>query len=209
MVEKTQIFYIKGCRTFKNHEDYLNYLRDREVFINEKKKWDGDYLKEKLGDDFQVIKPRMPLQDNAKYDEWKISFERYFDLLNDSVVLIGSSFGGIFLAKYLSENVFPKKIISVYLVCPPFDNTLDSEDLVGGFELGDDLSLIEKNCENVTLMFSADDDCIPVAHAEKYRGKLKNAKIIIYESKNGHFCIEEFPEIVGMIRDDLGDGLKG
>ena len=117
--------------------------------------------------------------------------------------MIGNSLGGIFLAKYLSENKFPKKILSVYLVCPPFDDTCFNEDLVGGFKLKSDLSLLEKNTKSLTLFFSKDDDCVPVAHAEKYRNKLKNAKIIIYKSKNGHFKISKFPEIIKMIKADI------
>jgi predicted alpha/beta hydrolase family esterase len=200
---KTQIFCIHGGMTFKNQEDYLYFLRNRDISIDEKISWSGNYLKEELKDTCKIIRPRMPLQDNAKYEEWKIHFERHFEYLNDEVILMGSSLGGVFLSKYLSENIFPKKLISVYLICPPFDNTLIGEDLVGGFELGDDLSLILENCKNTTLMFSKDDDCVPVYHAEKYKEKLPNANIIIYESKNGHFKIEEFPEIVQMVRDDL------
>ena len=52
-------------------------------------------------------------------------------------------------------------------------------------------------------MFSTDDNCVPVSHAEKYGKKLKNAKIIIYKSKNGHFKITKFPEIVKMIKNDI------
>jgi hypothetical protein len=88
-------------------------------------------------------------------------------------------------------------------VCPPFDDTCFDEDLVGGFKLKKDLSLIEKNSKNLTLMFSEDDDDVPVSHAEKYRKKLKNPKIIIYKSKNGHFRISKFPEIVKMIKNDV------
>jgi len=145
----------------------------------------------------------MPLQDNAKYEEWKIHFERYFDQLTDNIILVGESLGGVFLAKYLSENLFPKKILSVYLVCPPFDNTLMGEDLVGGFALQSDLSMIEKHCKNINLLFSKDDDCVPVSHTKKYEEKLENPNVVIYESKSGHFNISEFPEIIEMIKGDL------
>ncbi|MFH1030876.1 MAG: hypothetical protein V1770_06510, partial [bacterium] len=50
--------------------------------------------------------------------------------------------------------------------------------------------------------FSKDDKVVPIAHAEKYREKLKKAKIIIYKSKNGHFQVPKFPEIVRMIKKD-------
>ena len=52
-------------------------------------------------------------------------------------------------------------------------------------------------------MFSKDDDVVSVSHAEKYRKKLKNANIEIFKSKNGHFKISEFPEIVKMIKNDV------
>ena len=201
--KKTQIFIIHGGMTFKNKKDYLHFLKTRKISIEEKIKWSDSYLKEKLGENFEIIKPRMPLQDNAKYDEWKIHFERYFPQLRNNIILIGSSLGGIFLTKYLSENKFPKKILSTYLICPPFDNTLFDEDLAGGFKLKSDLSLIEKNSKNLNLLFSKDDDVVPVTHAKKYEKKLKNANFVIYKSKNGHFKISEFPEIIKMIKYDV------
>jgi predicted alpha/beta hydrolase family esterase len=145
----------------------------------------------------------MPLQDNAKYRDWAILFKRYFSLLSDKFILIGFSLGGIFLAKYLSENKLSKKALSVYMVCPPFNNTLSGEDLVGGFTLKNNLSLIEKNCKNLHLLFSEDDDVVPVTHADKYRKRLKNAHIVIYKNKNGHFNVPKFPEIVKLIKADV------
>ncbi len=189
--------------TFKSKKDYLHFLKTRKISIKEKIYWSNEYLKKNLGKNFEIIKPRMPLQDNAKYDEWKIHFERFFPQLRNNIILIGSSLGGIFIAKYLSEHKFPKKILSTYLICPPYDNTLEGEDLVGGFRLKSNLTLLERNSKNLYLMFSKDDDVVPVSHAEKFRKKLKNANFIIYESKNGHFKISEFPEIVKMIKADV------
>ena len=203
MRQKPQIFIIHGGMTFKNRRDYLQWLKTREVSTERKPNWTGEYLDTKLGRQFQIIRPRMPLQDNAKYEDWKIHFERFIPHLRHNIILVGNSLGGIFLAKYLSENKFPKKILSVYLVCPPFDNSIPTEDLVGGFALKSDLSLLEKNTKNLRLLFSKDDAVVPPPHAEKYRRKLPNAHITMYKSKNGHFMIGTFPEIVKMIKDDL------
>lgn len=194
---------IHGGMTFKNNKDYLYFLKNRKISVESKKNWSTSYMDTELGKTFEIIRPRMPLQDNAKYRDWKIFFERYIPFLRNNAILIGGSLGGIFLAQYLSENKFPKKILSTYLVCPPFDNTLIGEDLSGGFKLKKDLSLLQKNSPNLTLLFSEDDDCVPVKHAEKYRNKLPNAKIVIYKSKNGHFNISKFPEIVKMIKSDV------
>ncbi|MFA6550627.1 MAG: alpha/beta hydrolase, partial [Candidatus Gracilibacteria bacterium] len=181
----------------------IHYLKTKTIYLKDLIWWSGEYLNKKLGKDFKIMRPRMPLSDNAKYKEWKIYFERHFPYINDDVILIGCSLGGIFLAKYLSENKFPKKILATYLVCPPFDNSLPGEELAGGFKLKSNLSLIEKNSNNLTLMFSKDDPIVPVSHAEKFRKKLKTAKIIIYESKNGHFIMSKFPEIIKMIKKDI------
>ena len=203
MKKKTQIFLIHGGSTFKNKKDYLSHLKNKEVSIEKKIRWSDDYLDKEVGKKFEIIRPRMPLSENAKYSDWKLYFERFIPLLKNNIILIGNSLGGIFLAKYLSEHKFPKKILSTYLVCPPFDDTIPTEDLVGGFKLKSNLSLLEKNSKNLYLLFSKNDDVVPVSHAEKYRNKLKNAKIIIYKNKNGHFKISKFPEIVEMIKSDL------
>ena len=160
-------------------------------------------MTKKLGSKFDIIKPRMPLSWNAKYEDWKIYFEKYIPYLKNNIILIGNSLGGIFLAKYLSENKFPKKILSLYLICPPYDNSLPGEDLVGGFKLPTNLSRLDNCSKNVNLLFSQDDEIVPVSHTEKYRKKLKKANIIIFNGKNGHFFISEFPEIVEMIKGDL------
>jgi hypothetical protein len=205
---KPQIFVIHGGMTFKSHKDYLRFLKTREISLAKKIYWSNEYLQGKLGKDFEIIRPRMPLQDNAKYYDWKIHFERHFPQLKDNIILIGSSLGGIFLAKYLSEHKFPKKILAVYLICAPYDNTLSEEDLVGGFKLKSDLSLIEKNSNRVNLLFSKNDDVVPVSHADKYARKLKNSKIIVYPHINGHFKISKFPEIIKMIKEDLKKSKK-
>lgn len=200
---RNQIFFIHGGMTFKNQEDYLDYLKNRPISIEKKVRWNEEYLDRNLEKDFEIIRPRMPLQDNAKYSDWKIFFERHFPFLRNNIILIGSSLGGIFLAKYLSENKFPNKIKATFMICPPYDNTTGEQDLVGGFKLGKDLSLIEKNSRKTYLMFSKDDTTVPVSHAEKYRKKLKNSQVIIYESKNGHFKVSEFPEIIKIIKTEI------
>lgn len=198
---KQQILYIHGGTTFPTKKEYIEFLKTRPVSIEKKAKWDQDYLDEKLGRQFEIIRPRMPRKDGATYSEWEIHFRRLIPLLKNNVILIGQSLGGIFLAKYLSENKFPKKIKAVFLVAPPFDDTLSGEKLAGGFKLKKDLSLIEKNCSNLYLLFSKNDQVVPVAHAQKYASKLNEAKIIVYKNIKSHFQVAKFPQIVKLIRD--------
>src|SRR3990167_10876338 len=127
MKKKLQILMIHGGMTFKNTKDYLHWLRTRKVSILKRPYWEAD-VEKRLGKKFEIIRPRMPLQDNAKYRYLKILFGRYVALLRKNSILVGSSLGGIFLAKYLSEHTLPKKALSVFLVCAPFDNSIPTED---------------------------------------------------------------------------------
>ena len=193
---------VHGGMTFKSEKDYLLYLENKEVSTVSSPYWEAD-LEKKLGSKFEIIRPSMPLSENAKYRDWKIIFEKYIPLLRKDYILIGSSLGGIFLAKYLSENKLLKKALSVYIVCAPFDGDLPTEDLVGGFRLKSNLSMLEENCKNLYVMFSDDDDVVPVSHAEKYREKLKKAEILIYKDRMGHFSAPKFQEIINLIRKDV------
>lgn len=185
--------------TFKNRRGYLSFLKQREVSINTKKRWNGEYLDNMLGTHFDIIRPRMPLSENARYEEWKIHFERLLPFLRDGAFCIGFSLGGIFLAKYLSENHIKKKLGAVFLIAPPFDDTLVGEDLAGGFALKKHLSLLEKNAPHLFLFFSRDDEIVPLETAEKYRAKLPHAHVLICKNKKGHFGTASFPELVAHI----------
>ncbi|QQR64508.1 alpha/beta hydrolase [Candidatus Kaiserbacteria bacterium] len=201
-MQKIRVFIIHGGMTFKSKKDYITYLTTREISIDRKPNWTEEYLNTSLGKQFEIVRLRMPTPDNAHYDEWKIHFERYLPFFTKQVILIGESLGGIFLARYLSENRLPQKALATYLVCPPFDNSLSDEDLVNGFKLKPDLSLLPENTNHLSILFSADDDVVPVQHAEKYREKLPTAMIRILKGKNGHFNVSKLPEIVKMILKD-------
>jgi predicted alpha/beta hydrolase family esterase len=200
--EEIQVVFIDGGMTFSSREDYLEFLKNREVSVQDEKTWsDGSYLEESLEN--EVVRVDMPCRHNAKYEEWRITFENYIGLLSDQVILVGLSLGGTFLAKYLSENEFPEEIVSTYLIGAPYDDDLSEEELAGGFTIKPDLSLLEENCNELTLMFSKDDDVVPVGHADKFRERLSDPEIITYESKNGHFQVREFPELIAKINTCL------
>ena len=196
---KNQVIVIHGGDTFETYEEYLSFLKGLDVDIEYFKKqgWKST-LQHELGSDFEVIAPHMPNKQNAKYVEWKIWFEKLIPHIQDNAILLGHSLGGIFLAKYLSENSFPKKIKATLLVATPFDAD-DSEYTLADFLLPKDLSLFEKQGGDIVIYQSKDDPSVPFADLDKYKKSLPSVRTVIFEDK-GHFTSDEFPEIIEDIK---------
>ena len=197
---RNQVIVIHGGDTFETYEEYLTFLKSLDVDSDYFKKqgWKST-LQNELGNDFEVIAPHMPNKQNAKFVEWKIWFEKLIPHIQDNAIFVGHSLGGIFLAKYLSENTFPKKIKATLLVAAPFDAG-DSEYTLADFILPDNLSLFEKQGGVISLYQSKDDPAVPFVDLDKYKKALSSAKTIIFEDK-GHFTGNEFPEIISDIKD--------
>lgn len=204
---KKQMVLIHGGDAFSRHQDFLECLRTRPIDdplgFEEKRPW-RSALKEALSEKYEVYMPSMPNKQNAKYIEWKIWFERYFEFLHDSVILIGHSLGGWFLAKYLVENTMPVKIQALYLLAAPFEPN-DFRD-GGVHEDGGDFNFDTKKLirlgEQVNRIFifhSKDDLVVSYEHALKYKKALPVAQLTSFEDK-GHFILEEFPELVESVR---------
>jgi predicted alpha/beta hydrolase family esterase len=200
---KKQIVFIHGGSSYSRYEDFLEYLRTNPIEdpLQEKvvKKWRST-LKDIFADTHEVYYPQMPNSANAKYGEWKIWFERYFQFLRDDVILIGHSLGGFFLAKYLCENTMPVRVKALYLCAAPFEpDTFGGEDCK---DFGFDAQLLPHLTAQVGAVYifhSKDDHIVPYVHAEKYAKALPQAKVVSFEDKN-HFLLEEFPEIVAHIQ---------
>jgi len=192
---KQQILIIHGGDTFHNYEDYIFYLKNKVIDLDKfrSKGW-KDNLQNDLGSDYDVMLPRMPNSTSASYLEWKIWFERIVSLLNDNLIIIGHSLGGIFLAKYFSENNITKKVKAVILIAAPFDNKEGSS-----FNLSTSLLNFSEQSKNIYLIQSKDDSTVPFEQVEKYVKALPNAKVITFEDR-GHFNQETFPEIVELIK---------
>jgi hypothetical protein len=138
----------------------------------------------------------MPNTTNANYSEWKLYFESVIKVLGYNVVLIGHSLGGIFLAKYLSENIFPKKIDALFLIAAPFTKAGES---LEDFKLGDNLEGISKQVAKIFILHSKDDPVVPISDSDEYASRLPNAELVLFEDK-GHFNTEEFSGLVYLIK---------
>jgi len=198
---KKQIVVIHGGDTFEKYEKFLSFLKNFQIDPDyfKKKGW-KDTLQDKLWEDFEVIAPNMPNKINAKYLEWKIWFEKYFQFLNEGIVFVGHSLGGTFLAKYLSENSFPKKIKALLLVAAPFDAE-DSDESLNDFALPASLAKITEQVDKIYLFHSKDDPVVPFEQVNKYKKALPNSEIIAFTDRQ-HFNQERFPEMFELLKKE-------
>jgi len=190
---KQQIFVIHGGNASNSYAEYLKYLRAKKVTLEylQLTDWKSN-LQKTLGSKFEVFNPPMPNKQNAKYLEWKIYFEKLIPLMSNNVILIGHSLGGIFLAKYLSEKTFPKKIRATMLVAAPF-NTPTKHPLAD-FILGKNLNKLAKQGGNIYLYQSKDDLVVPYSNLASYQKALPEATTRTFKSR-GHFNLKNFPEL--------------
>lgn len=103
--------------------------------------------------------------------------------------------GGLFFAKYLSENIFPKKIGAIFLVAAPHRDLEDN----ANFPITDDLQKAWKQCQNIHIFQREDDPLVAMSEAEEYKKAWPEAKMHIFTDR-GHFLQESFPELVEEIR---------
>jgi len=196
---KQQIVYIHGGTTFDSHKEYISYLESKEIKL-ERLKYSRDWkdnLAGDLGGDYEILNPRMPNGTNAKYSEWELWFKRIIPLLRNNVILIGHSLGGIFLAKYLSENKVGRKIKAAILVAAPYDD--ESDELLTEFKITGSLKKLSKQAEEIYLVQAKDDPVVPFAELGKYKKALPSAKTMILPT-GGHFNEEHFPQMVKLLK---------
>jgi predicted alpha/beta hydrolase family esterase len=197
---KKQVVAIHGGSTYNTYEEYFEHLKAKILKNLDDMLTRGwrDSLRDSLGDDYEVVLTRMPNSKNSKYAEWKIWFDKIVPFLNDGVILVGHSLGGIFLAKYLAENKFPAQIKATILVAAPYGAD-DVEESLGDFTLPNSLEKFSEQGGKIYLYQSKDDHTVPYSNVEKYAKQLPKSEVFTFVNR-GHFLQETFPELVAQIK---------
>lgn len=195
---QTQVVVIHGGDAFRTREEYRQFLRDFPLTIEHvrpKRDWKS-FLPEVLGERYDVLAPIMPNKTNAQYEEWELWFEKMFPFLQDGVILIGHSLGGMFLAKYLAEHAFPRRIGALLLVAAPHNQSGEC----GDFTVPASLEGVVRQVERIMLFHSTDDDVVPFSELAVYQRALPHAQAIIL-SDRGHINQPDVLEIIHAIAD--------
>lgn len=195
---KQQVVAIHGADAFATYEEFFQSLGDKLMHLDRLRFSDWKQtLHTALGDDFDVLLPRMPNPQNAKYAEWKVWFSKLAPELDDGVLLVGHSMGGVFLAKYLSEEIFPKQVRGTFLVAAPYNE--DGGRRLVEFAVEHDLGRFREQAGRIFLYHSENDPVVAFSELKKFTDELPDATVRTFTDRE-HFNQSEFPELVADIR---------
>lgn len=197
-----QLLFIHGGSAYSRYDDFLEHLKSvplERVLQTNTKRWSDD-LRLLHREGFEVYMPSMPNAQNAKYEEWRIWFERHFEILQDEVVLIGWSLGAYFLLRYLVERDLPFSPKSLFLIASPYTTEgLEGDDCADFTFDPVLLGEVEKKASDIHIFHSTDDFVVPYEHALKLKEAIPLAQLHTFEDRN-HFLQPEFPELIELIK---------
>jgi predicted alpha/beta hydrolase family esterase len=198
---KKQIIFIRGGECFENQEDFYTFLRTTDINLFENRKHWRDDVIEKISDIYEPLVPNMPVRENSDYEAWKIWFERYLNFVYDkNPIFVGTSLGGTFFLKYLSENSLAMNILQLHLIAPCVTDEGQELEKLGTFEFDvTKINKISNICDDIHLWHSKEDTNVPFLNSEIVMKYLPKANLHVFEDK-GHFQIESFPELLEVIK---------
>lgn len=141
-------------------------------------------LQRALGDDYNVLYPRMPDEENCPYPEWQAIIDRYVEDARTPIVLVGHSIGGSVLLKYLYDRTSPPRIAGLFAIAAPYWGAGEPWHWP---EVTLPTDANEKLTGDWPLIFyqSRDDEVVPFAHVSLYAAKFPRATIREFDG-GGH-----------------------
>jgi len=184
------LFFIHGGDPWKDEESFMQNLKDLNIqnpFYIKIEKWKDCFFNDLKHKNWSIIYPDMPCADNAKYEYWKIIFEKYLTFSNKNTVFVGHSLGASFLIQYFQNNM-NYSFRQLHLVAPAYNLNL------GGFKHNKDFSNLEKQFDDIFIYHSKDDVVVPFEDSERLHKLINKSKFIKYTDRN-HFFDHRSPEI--------------
>ncbi|HEY9528005.1 MAG TPA: alpha/beta hydrolase [Anaerolineales bacterium] len=143
-------------------------------------------LQKALGSAYEVRYPKMPLEENAGYSDWKAPIAMELSALDEAAILVAHSVGGSILLKYLSEEQVENPIAGLFLLATPYfggDENWNYPEM----NLSQDFATKLPAIPRIFLYHSRDDDVVPFAHLALYAAKLPRAIVRIFDGRGHQF----------------------
>jgi len=155
------------------------------------------YLARELGTDYRVIAPEMPDADNPHYRPWRDRIEQELKGIDEAVILVGHSFGGSVLLKYLAEGSYRQPVRGLFLVSVP--NWGPDGWAYEEFAVADDVGS-RLSASKIFLYHSRDDPEVPFAHLGYYQERLPTATARPIDGSE-HSFLQGLPTLVDDIKN--------
>jgi uncharacterized protein len=143
-------------------------------------------LRAALGGAYTVRYPKMPLEESAKYADWKAEIAAELSTLDDAVLLVAHSVGGSILLKYLTEEHVETPIAGLFLLAAPYfggDQSWSYPEMT----LPDDFAALLPPIPRICLYHSRDDEVVPFAHLALYAAQLPQAAVRAFDGRGHQF----------------------
>lgn len=131
------------------------------------------YLKNILGEQYNIIYPLIEDPEAPTYAMWKTLFKTQFKGLTQPVILIGHSLGGSMLLKYLSEERPGIAISGLFLIAIPQWSANGWD--VADFALSENFEAGLPPLGPVYFYQGTHDPVVPFGHLNFYKQHFKNA----------------------------------
>ena len=154
------------------------------------------YLASELGADYRLVAPEMPDADNPHYQPWRDRIEQELEAIDGKVILIGHSFGGSVLLKYLAEGSYRKPVQGLFLVSVPDwgPSGWAYDEFAVPNDVGSRLPV-----SSIFMYHSRDEREVPFAHLAHYQDHLPTVTARPIDGTE-HSFVEGLPTLVDDIK---------
>lgn len=153
-------------------------------------------LARELSTGYGVIAPEMPDADHPHYQPWRDRIAQELEALDKEVILVGHSFGGSVLLKYLAEGSYQKPVRGLFLVSVP--NWGPDGWAYDEYAAPNDVGL-RLPTSRIFLYHSRDDPEVPFAHLGYYQEHLPTATVRPIDGSE-HSFVDGLPTLVDDIK---------
>ncbi len=154
------------------------------------------YLSRELGTGYRVIAPEMPDAENPHYQPWRDRIEQELEAIDQAVILVGHSFGGSVLLKYLAEGSYRQPVRGLFFVSVP--NWGPDGWAYEEFAVPDDVGS-RLSASKIFLYHSRDDPEVPFTHLGYYQERLPTARARPIDGSE-HSFLQGLPTLVDDIK---------